>query len=259
MYTVGVDIGSSAAKAVLLKDGKIEAVHIIPTGINSVDTGNILLDCLMEKSNLKRAEITHIIATGYGRINADFADKVITEISCHAKGLHYMLPMTRTILDMGGQDCKVIACNEKGMVDHFLMNDRCAAGTGRYLERISMALDIPIEEIGPRSLDIQEGAVAVSSWCSVFAESDVVLMLRRGKHRNDILAGICDGIVERISRQVEKIGMEEAFAVTGGIAQNIGIVQRLEKKLQVKVYTPELPQYIGALGAALYAWERGKR
>ena len=188
-----------------------------------------------------------------------FANKNITEISCHARGMTFVLPTVRTILDMGGQDCKAIRCDGSGRVQNFVMNDKCAAGTGRYLERIAQTMNIAIEDIGDLSLQTKEGPALISSFCAVFAQGDVITLLRQGKHINDILAGICQALTERIQRLIKQVGMAQDFAISGGIAKNRGIVSRLERDLGVTAHIAPEPQIIGALGAALFAQELSKK
>jgi predicted CoA-substrate-specific enzyme activase len=258
MIVAGIDIGSSNAKAVIMKDSEIISTSIIPTGANSAETARQVMDKALSTNGLSMEDTKFIVSTGYGRINVPFAQKHITEISCHARGLVSILPKVRTILDMGGQDCKAIRCNEKGNVLKFLMNDKCAAGTGRYLERVSSVLNVPLEDIGPLSLQTVEGPATISSYCTVFAQGDVISLLRQGKHINDILAGVCESLTERIQVLITRLGLVEDFSISGGVAKNIGIVTRLEKNLGVKPYTVPEPLIIGALGAAIFAQELAK-
>lgn len=255
MIAAGVDIGSSAAKAVILRDGKIIAARTIPTGVDSAATAQRVMDETLKAGNLRMEDIQYLVSTGYGRVNVPFAQKNITEISCHARGIVSLLPKVRTILDMGGQDCKAIQCDERGNVIKFAMNEKCAAGTGRYLERVASALDIPIQDIGGLSLQTVEGPAAISSYCAVFAQDDVILLVRQGKHLNDILAGVCEALAERTQNLILKIGIVEDFSICGGIAKNSGVVQRLERNLGVKASIAPEPQIAGALGAALFAQE----
>lgn len=255
MIVAGVDIGSSAAKAVILEDGKIISASTIPTGVDSVDTAQRVMQEALDAGNLRIKDIKYVVSTGYGRVNVPFAQKNITEISCHARGIVSLLPKVRTILDMGGQDCKAIQCDERGNVIKFVMNEKCAAGTGRYLERVASALDIPIQDIGGLSLQTVEGPVTISSYCAVFAQDDVILLIRQGKHLNDILAGVCEALAERTLNLILKIGIVEDFSICGGIAKNIGVVKRLERNLGVKASIAPEPQIAGALGAALFAQE----
>jgi predicted CoA-substrate-specific enzyme activase len=253
VLTAGVDIGSSASKAVILDNNKIIGTGIIPTGVDSAETALRVMEAALKSTNLRISEIKSIVSTGYGRINVPFAQKNVTEISCHARGINYTFPSVRTILDMGGQDCKVIHCDGQGNILKFAMNEKCAAGTGRYLERISTALTIPIQDIGPLSLQPIEGAVTISSYCAIFAQDDVILLVRQGKHINDILAGLCDALAERVQGLIMKLGIIPDVSICGGIAKNIGIVNRLEKNLGVKPLIASEPQIVGALGAALFA------
>ncbi|MFC1534850.1 acyl-CoA dehydratase activase [Thermodesulfobacteriota bacterium] len=253
MIVAGIDIGSSTAKAVIIRDSEVISTSIIPTGTDSTETAQQAMNKALSTNGLLMKDIEHVVSTGYGRINVPFAQKNITEISCHARGIVSAFPNVRTILDMGGQDCKAIQCDQQGNVLNFLMNDKCAAGTGRYLERVSTTLDIPLEDIGKLSLQTKEGPAVISSFCAVFAQGDVISLLRRGKHINDILAGICEALAERIQRLIKRVGIVEDFSISGGIAKNIGVVERLERDLGVKAHIAPEPQIIGALGAALFA------
>jgi predicted CoA-substrate-specific enzyme activase len=255
MIVAGVDIGSSASKAVLLEDNKIISMGIVPTGIDGAEAGRRVMEKALTSYGLLIKDIKYIVSTGYGRVNVPFAQKNITEISCHARGINFYFPSVGTILDMGGQDCKAIRCDGQGNVLKFAMNDKCAAGTGRYLERISSALSVPIEDIGHLSQQKVEGAVSISSYCAIFAQDDVIMLVRQGKHINDILAGVCEALVERIQSLIVKLGIVEDFSICGGIAKNIGVVSRLERKLGVKAFVAPEPQIAGALGAALFARE----
>jgi predicted CoA-substrate-specific enzyme activase len=253
VIVAGVDIGSSAAKAVILKDGQIISSGTIPTGAGSADTAQRVMQKTLTAVNLSIEDIQCVVSTGYGRVNVPFAQTNMTEISCHARGIIHLLPKVRTILDMGGQDCKAIQCDDRGNVLKFAMNEKCAAGTGRYLERVAMALDIPLRDIGGLSLQTVEKPVIISSYCAVFAQDDVILLLRQGKHLNDILAGVCEALAERTQNLILKVGIVEDFSICGGIAKNIGIVKRLERNLGVRVSIAPEPQITGALGAALFA------
>jgi predicted CoA-substrate-specific enzyme activase len=255
----GIDIGSSSAKAVILENSCILSTSVIPTGIDSAETARQVMDQALNSKGISLQDIKYIVSTGYGRIQVPFAHKTITEISCHARGINSTLPGVRTILDMGGQDCKAIRCDERGKVLKFLMNDKCAAGTGRYLERVAGALSIPLQDIGELSLQIVEGPVEISSYCAVFSQDDVILLVRQGKHINDILAGVCEALAERTQNLILRLGLVEDFSICGGIAKNIGIVKRLEKNLGVKVFLAPEPQMIGALGAAYFAQDLGSQ
>ncbi len=253
MLLAGIDIGSSSAKAVIMDDRSIVASGIILTGASSTAAASSVMELALAKSGIVMGDIDCIVSTGYGRVNVPFAQKNVTEISCHARGVNWYFPDVRTVLDMGGQDCKAIKCDEAGRVVKFALNDKCAAGTGRYLERLSKYTKVPLGEIGPRSLQPVSGPVAVDSFCAVFAENDVLLRIREGYQINDILAGAVDAIVERIVTIIQRIGAEEQLAISGGIAKNAGVVSRVEKRLGMKALIADEPQIIGAVGAALFA------
>jgi predicted CoA-substrate-specific enzyme activase len=259
VIVAGVDIGSSSAKAVILEDGRIASTSVIPTGPDSAETARRVMDRALSANGISMNDVGRVVATGYGRINVPFASKCVTEISCHARGIVAIFANVRTILDMGGQDCKAIRCNERGKVLGFLMNDKCAAGTGRYLERVAATLGVPIEDLGPRSLRPVEGPATISSFCAVFAEGDALSLVREGKHVNDIIAGVCEALTTRVERLIRQMGLAGDFSITGGIARNIGIVTRLERDLDVKPLIAPDPQVVGALGAALFAEELAER
>jgi len=258
MIVAGIDIGSLSAEVVILKDSKILSYSLIKTGPESTKTAYKAMDEALKGTNISLLDIKHIVSTGYGRVIAPFADENISEISCHAKGAQWLFPSVRTILDMGGQDCKAIRCNEEGKLIDFAMNDKCAAGTGRFLEVMAEAMELPIENIGKLSLQAKEVA-PISSICIVFARSEVASLLRKGVDKRDILAGLHEAISERVSSLLGKVGVEKDFIVTGGIGKNMGVVQRVEKKVGVSSFFPDEPQIVGALGAALFAKERCKQ
>ena len=253
MITAGIDIGSLSANSVIIGDGDILAWSIIPTGPDRPSTAKHVMDEALENTSLSLDDLNYIVSTGYGRVLVPFAHRNITEISCHAKGAHWFFPKVRTILDMGGQDCKAIRCDETGKVTSFVMNDKCAAGTGRYLEMVAKALEISLDDLGRLSFEVVQGSATISAMCAVFAKTEVISLVRQGKHKNDIIAGACEAIVKRTWSLLEKVDMEEDFAITGGIAKNIGVVRRLEDRFDVKANIAFEPQIVGALGAALFA------
>ena len=253
MLTCGIDIGSLSSEAVLFADGNIAAYSIIRTGPESAQTAVMALEEALKNTGIRKKDIEFTVSTGYGRVIVPFADKNITEIACHARGAHYFFPSVRTILDMGGQDCKAIRCDEKGKVTNFLMNDKCAAGTGRSMEVMASLLQVRLEEIGPLSLKACGEPVKISNTCVVFAKSEVLSLIRQGVNINDILAGLCDGIAERVKALIRMVGVEEDFVISGGISKNAGVVKRLEKKLGVTAHISFEPQIVGAVGAALFA------
>ena len=187
MICAGIDIGSSSAKAVILNEQKILVRVILPTEPDSVGTAKKIMNQGLRLGQLTHSDIKFLVATGYGRINVPFANEHITEISCHAKGAHWLFPTVRTILDMGGQDCKAIRCNGEGGITDFIMNDKCAAGTGRFLEIIAESLDVPLEDIGPLSVKAT-GTVSISSICAVFAKQEIAALIRKGMRKEDILS-----------------------------------------------------------------------
>ncbi|MFC1545704.1 benzoyl-CoA reductase, bzd-type, subunit Q [Gemmatimonadota bacterium] len=253
--TVGVDVGSVSSQAVVMTDGELFAYSNMRTGSDSPESAENALTWAFEDTGLTRENIHYAVGTGYGRINVPFADRAITEIACHGRGANYMYGTTvRTILDMGGQDCKVIQVDEKGKVQEFLMNDKCAAGTGRGMEVFADLLEIPIEDIGELSFQIDEEPEPVSSTCVIFAKTEATGLLRQGWPKNDVLAAYCSAMAQRVVALIERVGVEKDFAITGGIAKNKGVVDRLTKLLDVEALEPKHDtQIAGALGGALFA------
>ena len=256
IITCGIDVGSVSSQAVLVVDGELYGFNSMRTGNNSPDSATNALQGVMDKCGMQQSDIHYVVGTGYGRVNVPFANKAITEIACHARGANYMGGNSvRTILDMGGQDCKAIHCDEKGKVTNFLMNDKCAAGTGRGMEVISDLMQIPIAELGPRSFDIDVEPDAVSSVCVVFAKSEALGLLKAGYTKNKVIAAYCQAMAERVVSLLERIGVEEGFFITGGIAKNPGVVNRIEKLLGIKAMETKVDSQIaGALGAALFGY-----
>ena len=256
IITAGIDVGSVSSQAVICVDGELYGFNSMRTGNNSPDSATNAINGVLEKSGMKLEDVTYVIGTGYGRVNVPFAHKAITEIACHARGANYMGGNSvRTILDMGGQDCKAIHCDEKGKVTNFLMNDKCAAGTGRGMEVIADLMQIPIAELGPRSFEVDEEPEAVSSTCVVFAKSEALGLLKAGYSKNKVIAAYCQAMAERVVSLIERIGVENDFFITGGIAKNPGVVKRIEKLLGTKaVDTKYDSQIAGALGAALFGY-----
>lgn len=256
IITAGIDVGSVSSQAVICVDGELYGFNSMRTGNNSPDSATNAINGVLEKSGMKLEDVTYVIGTGYGRVNVPFAHKAITEIACHARGANYMGGNTiRTILDMGGQDCKAIHCDEKGKVTNFLMNDKCAAGTGRGMEVIADLMQIPIAELGPRSFEVDEEPEAVSSTCVVFAKSEALGLLKAGYSKNKVIAAYCQAMAERVVSLIERIGVENDFFITGGIAKNPGVVKRIEKLLGTKAAETKYDSQIaGALGAALFGY-----
>ncbi|MBI4676344.1 MAG: benzoyl-CoA reductase, bzd-type, subunit Q [Elusimicrobia bacterium] len=253
--TVGVDVGSVSSQAVIMADGKLYAYSSMRTGSDSPQSAQKAMDWALEGTGLTMDKIRYTVGTGYGRVNVPFSNRAITEIACHARGAHYLYgPTVRTVLDMGGQDCKAIRCDEKGKVLSFLMNDKCAAGTGRGMEVFADLLQVPIAEIGERSLDVDEEPRPVSSTCVVFAKSEATGLLREGWPKNKVIAAYCSAMAKRVVTLLERTGVQKDFAITGGIAKNSGVVTRLAKELGIKpLDTGYDTQLAGAVGAALFA------
>ncbi|MFX0064325.1 MAG: benzoyl-CoA reductase, bzd-type, subunit Q [Candidatus Hermodarchaeota archaeon] len=256
IIAAGIDVGSVSSQAVLVADGKLLAYSSLRTGSNSPDSAQKAIDwALRGLDDFTKDKIQYSVGTGYGRVNIPFANKAITEIACHARGANYIYgPKVKTVLDMGGQDCKAINCDDRGKVTAFLMNDKCAAGTGRGMEVFADLLGIHIEKVGDLSFEIDKEPPPVSSTCVIFAKSEATALLRKGWSKNEVLAAYCSAMAHRVVTLLERIDMIPEFAITGGIAKNIGVVRRLEQELNVKAMDPgELdPQIAGGLGAALF-------
>jgi bzd-type benzoyl-CoA reductase Q subunit len=261
IITAGVDVGSVSSKAVIMVDDRVYSYSVMRTGSNSPDSAEKAMDWAMEGTGLKLNDIQYVVGTGYGRVNVPMANKAITEIACHAKGANYMWGSTvRTILDVGGQDIKAIRCDEKGRVTSFLMNDKCAAGTGRGMEVFADLLKIPIEEVGEESLKIDVEPDPVSCTCVVFAKTEAMGLLYRGWPKEKVLAAYTRAMAIRMGKLLDKVGYEKDFVITGGQSKNIGIVTRIEsiigiKRLPVPNYEENGldPMVAGAIGAALFA------
>lgn len=255
IVSCGIDVGSVSTQCVIMADGKLYCYSNMRTGSNSPDSAQRALDWALKETDLTKDKLNFIVGTGYGRINIPFANKAITEIACHARGANFMYgPTVRTVLDMGGQDCKAIRCDERGKVTAFLMNDKCAAGTGRGMEVFADLLQVHIEEVGEMSFQVEKEPAPVSSTCVVFAKSEASALLRKGVPKNEVLAAYCSAMSHRVFSLLERLGVEKDFAITGGIAKNVGIVRRLEKELGMIPLTPKVdPQIAGGVGASLFA------
>ncbi|MBN1365531.1 MAG: 2-hydroxyglutaryl-CoA dehydratase [Syntrophaceae bacterium] len=252
-FAAGVDIGSVTAKTLIIDQNcQLLASNLIHGKIVDEKSARISLLQALQSANLTETEIDFMVTTGYGRKMVNFGDKEITEISCHAKGSRFLFPAAKTVIDIGGQDSKAISLTHDGKIANFAMNDKCAAGTGRFLEVMSHALDIPLEDMGTLSLEAENPAL-VSSVCTVFAESEVISLKAQGRSTLDIIAGIHDAIGRRVHGLVSRIGINPPLIMSGGVAKNIGVVRALEKLLETNIYVPPEPQIVGALGAALYA------
>ena len=256
IYVLGVDSGSTSTNAVIMdKNKKIIAHDVIRTGAKSMESAEKVLESVLKKANLKKEDLSLIVSTGYGRVSIVYADESVTEISCHGKGAHYFNPSIRTILDIGGQDSKAIKLNEKGEVIDFVMNDKCAAGTGRFLEMMAKTLEISIGELGPISFNSKEN-IEITSMCSVFAESEVISLIAQNKEKSDIANGVHNAIASKSYSLLKRVGFEKEFMMTGGVAKNPGVVKAVENKIGSKLYICDEPEIVGATGAALYALEK---
>ena len=259
MYVMGIDSGSTSTNAVIMDgDRKIVASAVVRTGAKSGESAQRILDEVLSEAGLKREDISWIVSTGYGRVSIPFADENVTEISCHGRGAHYFNPAVRTILDIGGQDSKAIRLNEKGEVADFVMNDKCAAGTGRFLEMIARSLEVDVDELGSIALQSKED-IEITSMCSVFAESEVISLIANNREKTDIANGICRAVANKSYSLLKRVGLEAEFMMTGGVAKNAGVVRAVEEKLGTKLYICPEPEIVGAAGAALYALDKVDR
>ncbi len=257
MIVGGCDVGSTTGKALIMSDGEVLGYSIIPCAIRPETTAGMALERALEAARLPAdEEMAYIVGTGYGRVRIPFATENVSEITCHGLGAFHLNPSDRTLIDIGGQDCKVIKISPKGKVIDFAMNDKCAAGTGRFFEAMARALEITLQDLAELSMQSSRPA-QITSQCSVFAESEVITLLNEGADISDIAAGINEAIAARLSSMVRKVGLEEEVTVSGGCAKNRGLILALEKKLGVQVKGLGMdPQVIGALGAALIAGRR---
>jgi bzd-type benzoyl-CoA reductase Q subunit len=253
--SAGVDVGSVSSQAVIMCDGEVYSWGNTRSGYNTHESSNKVIAMALDGTGMKIENLHFTVGTGYGRVRVPFANKAITEIACHARGANFMYgSQVRTVLDMGGQDLKVIRCDDKGKVENFLMNEKCAAGTGRGMEVMADLLKVPIGKVGEMSFQVEEDPPPVSTTCVVFAKSEALGLLKSGWAVPKVLAAYCTAMAHRIYSQVMSVGIEKEFVITGGIAKNIGVVNRLEKELGIKIYrgTKWDTQLAGAIGGALF-------
>ena len=254
MYYLGIDIGSSATKLIAIDDNE----KIIGRSVIQLGTGTsgvpAAVKAFYENSGLKSSDIAYTVTTGYGRQNFVQADAEVSEISCHARGIHHLLPDVRTIIDIGGQDTKAIQISSRGTIQQFSMNDKCAAGTGRFLDVMSRVLEVPLDQMGKVHFQAKEWA-QVSSTCTVFAESEVISQLSKGLPRESIVAGVHQSVASKACSLAYRIGVKNDVVMCGGVAQNAGVVDAIEKELKQSIIVAPHPQITGALGAALMAYE----
>jgi predicted CoA-substrate-specific enzyme activase len=255
-YAAGVDVGSTQTKAVLIDEGRhIVGRALTDTGANVMRAAETAYHQALADAGAPEEEVEFVVGTGYGRYKVTFGNTQVTEISCHARGAVHMFPSTRTVLDMGGQDTKAIRIQPSGEIVDFCMNDKCAAGTGRFLGAAAVALELPLEELGPTALR-GERAVKISTTCTVFAESEVLSWLGKGKKIEDILLGVHESIASRSIGLLRRVGIERDVTFTGGVTRNQAMVETLNKRLGLSVKVSEEAHYMGALGAALFALDR---
>jgi predicted CoA-substrate-specific enzyme activase len=251
-YCAGIDVGAGTAKAVILENNSLLGYSVRPV-LDNVATAveQATLEAL-KRAGLSRKTLDYVVSTGYGRNLVGFADKVSSEIICHAKGVYFIKPEARTIIDIGAQDSKIVRINRADKVIDFAMNDKCAAGTGRFLEVMAGVLGVKLDDLGPISLD-SRNPCRISSTCTVFAESEVVILRAKGKSVKDLIAGIHQAVAKRIFFLGAGIGFEDEVILTGGVGKNVGMKRALEEAIGMKIWTPPEPQITGALGAALIA------
>lgn len=258
MYTLGIDVGSASSKAVILKDGKdVVASAVIQAGTGSSGPGRVI-EAIFEKSGMKKDDIAFTVATGYGRFAIEGADKQISEITCHGRAIAHLCPNAHTIIDIGGQDAKAIALDDRGGIMKFFMNDKCAAGTGRFLEVMARVLEVDLTDLEKRHF-MAEKPASVSSTCTVFAESEVISLLSQGVNKNDIIAGVSKSVASKACALAYRAGVRDDVVMCGGVARNGGVVDAISKELGKTVTVAPTPQETGALGAALLAYEELKK
>ncbi|SCX91478.1 acyl-CoA dehydratase activase [Alkaliphilus peptidifermentans] len=253
MYTIGIDIGSVASKAVTFDGEKVTSKIILPTGWSPKETGEKLLKILLEEKMIAREQVKTIIGTGYGRGSLSFIDKKVTEITCHGVGAYFLDPEVRTVIDIGGQDSKVIKLDCKGNVIDFLMNDKCAAGTGRFLQVMANSLEIDISDLS----EVAQGDAPqkINSMCTVFAESEVVSLMAEGASKESIAAGLLQSVANRTYSLAGKVQVENKVYFSGGVSKNSLLKEYLGKKLGVEIYSSDMAQFIGAIGAAVIGYK----
>jgi predicted CoA-substrate-specific enzyme activase len=249
LYTIGIDIGSVATKIVLMNDKKIIQYKVCPSGWSPKETCEKLVEDIICNNNLDRKDIKSIVATGYGRVALDFVDKKITEITCHAKGAKFLNEKTSAIIDIGGQDSKAIELDDDGRVLNFIMNDKCAAGTGRFLEVICTAMAIDVKELS--EIAYNGTPIKINSMCTVFAESEIISLKSKGVKKEDIAAGLIHSIVDKVSSLTSKINLNEEVFFSGGLCNNEYLKDVLKSRLNKKINTDNRAQFTGAIGAAL--------
>lgn len=258
MLVAGVDVGSTQTKAVVMDTaGRIRGRALIDTGARVVEAATNAFQLALADAGGKEKDVVYIIGTGYGRYKVEFGNSQVTEISCHSRGASFLFPGTRTVLDIGGQDTKAIKVGENGNVLDFCMNDKCAAGTGRFLGAASQSLEIPLGDLGGIALTARN-AVKITTTCTVFAESEILGWLARGRKVEDILLGVHTAIAQRSMSLLRRVGAEPELTFTGGVSRNVAMVQQMEEMLGFKINVSPEAHYCGAIGACLFALDRIK-
>jgi len=256
MIFAGVDVGSMTAEAVLIDDDELLASTVLVATPDPVTSATIVMERVLAETGLRSQDVAYCVSTGYGRERIPFAQHDVSEISCHGKGAFWADPGIRTIIDVGGQDCKVIRIDSVGDLKDFVMNDKCAAGTGRFLEGVAKTMAVHVSELGPMALGGVD-PVPITSICTVFTQFDVMTFLADGRTREDIGLGVAEALAVRLNRLVKRVGVEDRLCITGGVAKNVAVVRATEKVLGHDICSLRIdPQIVGALGAALFARER---
>jgi predicted CoA-substrate-specific enzyme activase len=254
LYFAGIDIGSTMSKAVIVGAGSVMRSYVVgPTGAEHRRRANKVMEDVMSRAGVTLEQVAYIISTGYGRVNVPFADKQVTELTCHARGVSSLFPDVKTAIDIGGQDAKVLKI-KNGKLTDFLTNDKCAAGTGRFLEVAAETLGLELNEMGRISLQT-DTPVKINSLCTIFAQQEIIARLSEGEPLPDILAGVYIAVTTRVVKLARQLKVEPPIVFTGGVAKNVGMVKAMETVLQTKVFVPEEPLITGALGAAILARE----
>ncbi|MBI4285940.1 MAG: 2-hydroxyglutaryl-CoA dehydratase [Chloroflexi bacterium] len=256
-YFMGIDIGSGTSKGVIVNDGKMVASHLLPSGVNYREAAQKVRQELLAKAGLSPAEMAHTVVTGLGGNNLPFANQQAADLPCCARGVHFIFPDVRTVIDVGEQAARVLRVSPEGRVTNFVISERCAAGSGRFLRIIANVLRIDLKDVGPLSLQ-SKNPVTFTTGCAVFGESEAVSRVAEGAAKEDILAGVHKALANKIAMMVERVGLEPECAITGGGGRDVGLIKRIEENLGIRLLVPPDPQIITALGAAIMAEEQAR-
>ena len=257
MITVGVDLGTQSVKAVIIKDNSVVSRKQVFSGFDPTKSAEEAIDEALKQANLQKSDVNYFVATGSGMEMAPYANSTISMMGADAKAAIYIFPKARTIIDIGAEEARAVKCDEKGTMVDFVVNERCAAGAGTFIEAMARALEVKLEEMGPLSLEAQR-ASPINASCVIFGESDVVSLIHRQEPKPEIARAVFDAMADRISSMVHRLGVNPEVVLVGGVAKDVGFVASLNRKLGVKVLIPEFPEFVGALGAALVATNRAK-